>query len=127
MEIVIKTIPHNEQRYETPGDWWWDENGIQIRTSNTGSIAQDTLLIVHELVESLLCLCRGITQEQVDKFDLEYENNRKEGNEDEPGDDSNAPYKKEHCLATGIERILASELSVDWSKYADQIESFTKL
>ena len=33
------------------------------------------------------------------------------------GDDPEAPYEHEHCLATAIERILCAELRVNWEDY----------
>ena len=76
-----------------------------------------SLVAVHELVEVLLCEDRGITQIAVDKFDVEFEDERKPGNTDEAGDDPKAPYRKEHFFATNIERLLGAELGVDWTMY----------
>ncbi len=53
----------------------------------------------------------------------EFEAHRHPDNEDEPGDDPTAPYVKQHCLATGIERILAQQWGVVWSEYADELEA----
>ena len=36
---------------------------------------------------------------------------------DDPGFDSDAPYRKEHHFATAIEMLLAKELDVDWRAY----------
>lgn len=122
MNINIKTIPHNEQRYETVGDWWFDENGdLQIRVSDVGNPKYEFLVAYHELAEVMLCKDRGITTEEVDTFDKNFEANRPEGNEDEPGDDPNAPYRKEHFFATSLERLVAAELNVDWNKYDETI------
>ena len=123
MKIVIETIPHKDQRYPTVGDWLFDENGdLTIRVSQLGSWQQECLVALHEVVEVLLCKHRGITQEAVDQFDMAYEKSRQEGDESEPGDDPLAPYVREHCLATGIERILAAELGVDWKTYEQHLQ-----
>ena len=79
------------------------------------------LVAVHELVEVLLCKHRGITAAKVDAFDKAFEKARKPGNEDEPGDDPKAPYRKEHFFATNIEALLSAELGVDWAKYEREI------
>jgi hypothetical protein len=41
----------------------------------------------------------------------------------EPGDHPDAPYKREHCFATGIERLLAAELGVDWTAYEHTLDT----
>lgn len=128
MNITIKTIPHSKQRYETPGDWFFDKKGnLEIRVSDTKDWRTDALMAVHELVEVLICKHRGVTQESVDAFDIKYEQERKEGKHgefDEPGDDLEAPYRREHCIATAVERLLAAELDVPWNGYADVVEAF---
>jgi len=122
MNIHIQVIPHSEHRYTTCGDWWLDDNGdIQIRVSSLSDWRREMLVAVHELVEVLTCKHDGITTEQVDNFDKTFEANRPEGNEDEPGDEPSAPYVEQHCLATGIERILAARWGVFWKDYADEI------
>jgi hypothetical protein len=76
------------------------------------------------LVEVLLCKERGISQELVDKFDMEYEASRSEWDTtSEPGDAAGAPYKKEHFFATTVERLLAAELGVDWEKYGAEVQA----
>lgn len=125
MRIVIETIPHKDQRYPTIGDWYYESGGtLCIRVSQLSDWRREMLVAVHELVEVLTCKYDGVTQEQVDEFDMEYEKNRaKDDVESEPGDDPKAPYVNQHCLATGIERILAQQWGVKWNEYADEIES----
>ena len=95
MIITIETIPHASQRYDTVGDWIWeDENYLRIRVSSMGRRRYAALVAVHELVEALLCWERGITTEMVDTFDKAFEAGRPEGNEDEPGDDPTCPYRE---------------------------------
>lgn len=79
------------------------------------------LVAVHELVEVVICKHMGVTQAEVDAFDKQFENNRTPDNDSEPGDDQNAPYCEEHCIATGIERILAAELGVPWKEYEEEL------
>ena len=124
MKINIHTIPHNLQRYPTVGDWWWENNGdLQIRVSKMSDWRFETLVAVHELVEVLLCKKDRVSQQSVDGFDKAFEAARKPGNVDEPGDDIKAPYRKQHGVASGVERILGALLGVDWNKYADEVES----
>src|SRR6266403_2512350 len=115
MRIVIETIPHEKQRYPTVGDWFFDEKGdLIIWVSELGDWRYEALISVHELVEVLLYKQKGVSQADVDQFDIQYEKLRQEGDVLEPGDDPKAPYKVQHCIATGVERILAAELGVDW-------------
>jgi hypothetical protein len=81
------------------------------------------LVAIHELVEVWLCNKRGITDEAVSAFDIEYEKNRPEGDESEPGNHPDAPYRKEHFFATNIERMIALELGLDWEKYSKAVMS----
>ena len=124
MNVVIHTIPHEQQRYPTVGDWLWQPNGdLTIKVSELGDWRMEMLVAIHELVEVLKCRHDGIMQSDVDRFDMEFEKNRKPDDDSEPGDSPLAPYKKQHCLATGIERIMASELGLDWKEYDDKIMS----
>lgn len=122
MNILIKTIPHEMQRYETVGDWVFDgEGNITIFVSDMGDWKKEMLVAFHELAEVLLCKKRGITQELVDDFDMKFEQNRKFGDLSEPGDSQEAPYRREHFFATNVERLLAAELGVNWSLYDQTI------
>lgn len=122
MNVNIKVIPHEQQRYSTVGDWWLDEHGdLQIRVSQLSDWRREQLIAIHEYAEYLMCKNDGITTEDVDKFDKEFEANREEGNEDEPGDEPTSPYVRQHCMATGIERIMAAQLGVAWKPYEDEL------
>ena len=124
MKIIIETIPNREQRYHTSGDWYVDPDGtIQIRVSELSDWRREALIAVHELWEGLICKHRGITQDAVDAFDMEFEANRDAEDESEPGDQPDAPYRREHCSVSGVERILASELDVQWKDYEEEILS----
>jgi hypothetical protein len=124
MEIVIMTIPHKEQRYETVGDYWKGLGGsTQIRVSDMDNADYEFLVALHELVEQKLCEKRGIKEEDITAFDIEFENNRAEDDDSEPGDDPMAPYKKEHLFATGIEKLVAAELGIDWKTYDEKVMS----
>jgi len=124
MNVHIKTIPHSAQRYPTVGDWFFDAEGdLHVFVSSLGDEREEMLIAVHELVEVLQCKYQGVSAAEVDKFDIEFEKARPQGNTDEPGDEPNAPYHRQHCLATGFERILAAVLGVKWKEYEKKIES----
>lgn len=125
MKIIIETIPHENQRYPTCGDWQFiNSNYLHIKVSDMQNNDYAFLVGIHEAIEAYLAVKRsGAGVEKVlDAFDMEYENNRKEGDISEPGDDPSCPVYLEHQVATGVERILAGLLGVEWQKY-DQFVS----
>lgn len=123
MHIVIRTLPHAEQRYDTVGDWRVTANGTwDIRVSDLGSWKFNLLVALHELVELALCHDHEVTTAQVDEFDLAWQPHN---GIDEPGDDLMAPYYLEHQVASGFERLMAAELGVVWSEYERVIESLS--
>lgn len=123
MKIVIETIPHSQHRYETVGDWWTDEDGtLQIRVSDLGDEKAEQLVAIHELVELLLCKARGVSEQAVDAFDKAFEEDRADGDDSEPGDAVDAPYRDEHCFATAVERMVCAAMGVAWDTYEEMIE-----
>jgi len=117
-KIKIQIIPNEAQRYPTVGDYWYPyPERMDVRISDMQNEDYEFLVLIHELIEAHLCRKRGISEEAITNFDIEFEKNRVEGNFDEPGNDPKAPYNKEHLYATLIERQLAKELSVDWDLY----------
>ena len=125
MKIVIETIPHKKQRYPTPGDWWFEKNGVwHIRVSQLSDWRYEILIAVHELVEMALCKTWCVSEVDVTNFDIQFEAERAAGkhtSQDEPGDDPRAPYRTAHFVATTIERIFAVALCVDWGKYDKEV------
>jgi ribosomal protein L37E len=116
--IIIETIPHRWQEYGTAGNWKFSERGtLLIFVSDMKNDDYAFLVGIHEAVEAWLCRKRRIDERKVTDFDLNFEANRKEGDDSEPGDDPNAPYENEHLFATGIEKLLCSEFCVKWSEY----------
>jgi hypothetical protein len=116
-EVSIKVVPHGEQRYETVGDWTIDGEKLTITVSDLGDWRYNMAVAVHELVEAILCEDAGVNQADVDRFDIDFERKRSEGDMSEPGDDALAPYQNEHCFATAVERMLIAALNVAWSQY----------
>jgi hypothetical protein len=115
LNIEIKTIPHKEQRYPTTGDYFRDGKRLCFRVSEIGNKKYELLVAVHELVERILCDARGITDREIDRFEMVSEAK-------EPGDDPNSPCHQEHVFASGIERLLAHELGVEWDDYENSID-----
>lgn len=141
MKIIIRTIPHDAQRYDTCGDWLVDKdhNGdpyMMISVSDLGDWRKEFLIGIHEMVETALCLHDGVDEESVSAFDVAYEAKRRfqlTGAEpsaewdpritpdSEPGDHPDAPYQRQHGLATAVERMMAPLLGVKWAEYEDSV------
>ncbi|HYO80958.1 MAG TPA: hypothetical protein VES20_06130 [Bryobacteraceae bacterium] len=119
MKINIETIAHGDQRYPTVGDYWDDPEGVvQVRVSDMKDWRYEALVVVHELDEMFLTKARNIAEQDISEFDMRFERSREEGLvTGEPGDHVNAPYRNEHFFATNLERLLSSELGVDWFEY----------
>lgn len=118
----VDTIDHQFQRYPTVGDYHTDAFGYtSFRVSDLNNKYFELCVAVHEIVEKYLCEARGIKEEDIDAFDIQYENSRIEGDVSEPGDCKVAPYYDEHQFATKIEKLLAEELGIDWSEYEEAI------
>ena len=67
MEIHIKTIPHDTQRYPTVGDYWTSSAGVEeVRVSEMPDWRYEALVAVHELIEMILTKHRGIAEESRD-------------------------------------------------------------
>lgn len=116
MKIIIEVVPHQSQRYNTIGDWQWFGDTLQIKVSDMGDWKKEMLVGLHELVETLLCKRSGVTEEQVDTFDLSHPELH------EPGDDCMAPYHVEHRVAIQVEEIVMKYLGVDEKEYEDKME-----
>lgn len=123
MRISISTIPHGEQRYATVGDWQYGSDGsLNITVSAMGDRRYEMLVAIHELCEVFLCEQALVPAADVDAFDIAFEKARRPGDLSEPGDDTEAPYREMHSIATGIERILAGASGIDWKTYEEAVD-----
>jgi len=121
--IHAKSLPHSEQRYETVGDWWEKRPNANwhVRVSEMSDWRYMLLVIMHELIEMSLCVQRGIPEERITAYDVAFEANRLPGNVEEPGEQPDAPYRREHLFAEQLEHMLADELGVDWKDYEAEV------
>jgi hypothetical protein len=125
--IIIDEIPHSDQRYNTCGDYFEAEDAsVVINVSQLVDRREMALIAIHELVEWALCQAAGVTNKSIDDFDCCYPDGAELPHPVEPGDHPDAPYYRQHQFATGIERILAAELGVDWLTYERHIEELGK-
>src|SRR5437016_14188333 len=107
MKIVIETIQHKEQRYDTIGDWQWilndDPYTLRIKVSDTGDWKMNALIARHELDEALICLSNGISGKEVDEYDFKHP----EAGSDCFSDNMDAPYFEAHNDALAFEWQMA--------------------
>jgi hypothetical protein len=123
VRINIETIPHEQQRYPTCGDYWIDPDGIiQVRVSEMNN-ASARAVIVHEIFELMGVIQTNIPIESIDAFDIEFEKNRQPGNLDEPGDQPDAPYHHLHRLATIAEMLWADGVGLNWKKHEANVNT----
>ena len=125
MNIIIKRIPQKKFRPGIVGcDWWFDKNGnLQVRISDKLKGWRKVACIgLHEAVEAILCRHNGVSHLAVDRFDVRYEK-RHPTKKIEAGDHPKAPYRREHCFATAVERMVAAELEVNWPEYDQDLEN----
>ena len=119
--IVIEAVPQGNMRPpynqdKQAGDWMIDGDTITIRA--TGVDLEDPgnpetfLYALHELAEFMLCRKAGITQEQVDRFDIAHESMEDHLPDAEPGDHPASPYRKQHRQACLIEFLMADMLGI---------------
>ena len=74
MKINFKTIPQKLHRYDTIGDYWYDKKSVlQVRVTEMDK-RSEFLVLIHELIEQFLTEERGIKEEDIMNFDLEFEN-----------------------------------------------------
>lgn len=121
MRVTITTIPHETHRYPTVGDYWFDRDDVHIVVSDMNNPDYELLVAVHELVEAWLTRKRRISEERITEFDIQFEAKRPENDVSEPGDEPDAPYRDEHCIATGIERMLCGLMGISWKQYDDTV------
>ena len=126
LPILIQTIPHTAQRYETVGDYYLDADGaVYINVSEMPDDRYEFLVALHEFVEEYLCRRKGVSEESITSFDVLFEQNRPPNNTSEPGDAPDAPYHHEHQFATHLEKQTAAVLGVDWETYNNVVNSLS--
>ena len=120
--IQVHIIKHEDQRYPTVGDWVFGEDtpakmhNLLVSVSQTGNQDYNDLVAVHEIIEAILCKANGVLDEVVTNWDRDHIDHP------DPGSIPGCPYYREHLVATVIEKIVASELQIDWYEYEETLE-----
>ena len=123
MKIIIESIPHQNQRYSTPGDYFYEGDTLIVKVSDLGDDRMNLLVALHEIIEEATSRNAGITEQEIMDFDLMYEKEREQGlhsQEDEPGWDPRSPYREYHAFAEKIERMACKKLGIKWSDYNEK-------
>jgi hypothetical protein len=124
LDYLIST--RNVMRYPTCGDYFKVGRRTFIDIMEQDEEDYEFLIMIHELIEEYLTRKRGIAEQDITIFDMVFEREREEGlhgEDDEPGYDMRAPYRKEHIFSENIERLIAQELGVDWNEYTKRLKS----
>lgn len=124
MDIHVRIIPNDQHREGITGaDWYFDNAGnLEVRISQMSDTRYEAALAIHEIVEAVLCRFAGVTVQEVDEFDKKWEAEHPQS-KIEAGDQPDAPYQRQHGLATAAERIVAAELKILWRRYDEELES----
>lgn len=124
-DITVTVIRHENQRYETVGDYVTNADGcLNVAISRLPDWRHVRLIAIHEIIEATLCKASEVTDGEIDQFDMQFEADRalgRHGKNDEPGDDPRAPYRKQHLMATAIEKMVAAAIGVDWKTYEQAV------
>jgi hypothetical protein len=124
MKITLEVIPHEQQRLNAIGDWFFEPNGdLQVRVSELGDWRYNFLVLRHEMDEAMLCMYHGITTEMVD---IDQANAK---DTDDPDSFSGYPgqyLQVQHNDALAAEWIMARLLEVDWTEYGEASERVGK-
>lgn len=130
MKVNIETIPNNSMRYPTIGDWWYDSKGtLQVRVSEFEDPRYSMGVIIHEVFEAFAAWANHISEPEVTKFDLWFEEQDKAGllpkSLDEPGMHPKCPYNVEHQYATSAEMTLITLLGCNWWEYEEAVTNMS--
>jgi len=116
MRLDALTIPHDAQRYNTVGDYYYPYKGhVRFRISELGNEDYEFLVLLHEIVEEYLCRKAGISEAEITSWDLAH------AYSPDPGSEAGCPYGMQHTAASSIESAMASLLAVNWADYEAEI------
>jgi hypothetical protein len=126
---MCTTLPWKQLRsYPDIGDYQCnaDNSPAIVGAADTGNDVSNAAILVHEIIESLLCWRHGIKEEAVSAFDRAwFKRDKKDWIRqvcDGPGDDPDAPYHKEHLAATEIERRFIEMCGMSWEEHERNCE-----
>ncbi len=124
-EYKMAVVP-GLRRNEGVGDYFENADGSwTILATKLPDKRHSNCILAHELIEVMLIREAGIPEPVIDAFDAYFEVKRTNGlvgPDDEPGDDPESPYYKQHQVATRIEKILCEEgYNLSWDEYCQAV------
>jgi len=119
--IEIKVIPHEQQRFNCAGDWFFNEDGtLVVNVSSMKALIYELAVAEHEVGEAIKCLIVGITHKQVDAFE-------EVANQKDITDYTGAPHLKEHLESEAIEKLIIEQHGFNWDgEYDSSIRELYK-
>ena len=124
IKTEIKSVYKEGQRYDTLGDYYFEDGKRIFSITKTGNQLFDDLIFIHEFIEEVLTRNKGITEEEIYEYDLKFEEKVKNGEVDEdvePGEQLDSPYKVQHSIAESVERIMLNHLGISFGEYNETI------
>jgi hypothetical protein len=125
MNVIAKIVSKEEIQSRqgfTGADWWFDASGdIQVRVEKLETKARTYSLLIHEVVEAVICKLTDVSVADVDRFDRQFEIENPDNHGIEAGDAPKCPYGEAHMIATACERMVGVHLGIgktdSWSDY----------
>ena len=123
--LTVEIIPHSQQRIGEVGDYWEVGPGAWVfRVSQMSKPVYSLLVLVHELVEWVICEALGIIEPDIFAFDKKWYEDRDSGIPSpysEAGHDPAAPYHRAHVLAEIAERMVCLACGESWTDYDHEV------
>ena len=123
LHIKVRIVDLKDQLYPTLGDYYKHGNTMNFLITDVKNPDFHDLIFLHEYIEYILTNKRGITIKEITEYDLEWENRYEQhlNKAEEPGDELDAPYHKEHEFAKKIEKLVCEELGYTWEEYDNYV------
>ena len=108
------------------GDWIEQNGALYVKVGNMNSVASELAVALHELVEALLCVRDGVPEWDVSEYDRKWNEREAAGEKlaEEPGNEMDAPYHKQHESALFVERAVCSAFGLPWSQHEENIDAY---
>lgn len=125
LQFAVMTLPWKQLRsHPDIGDWIVnkDNSPAVICAADTGNDISNAAILLHEIIESLLCWLMKVKEEKVTAFDKMFFKEQEEGKhreDDEPGYDPRCPYRIQHLVAERFERAFIEQAGMMWSQHEE--------
>jgi hypothetical protein len=114
----VKPAEFRLQSIENYGDYWETENEMVFQILDCGNPFYSLAILIHELQEKFEKDAAGISDAEVDTFDLSHPESN------DPGWLEDAPYRKQHAHGDVMERMSIALSGNDWIDYEKCLDSF---